>query len=164
MAKGTADAVRRHIHKLVQRQNDTLATDRELLQRFSEQRDEAAFEALFRRHGSMVLAAARRVSGNAHDAEDVCQATFLLLAQKAASQRWQSSIANWLYQTASLLALKVRTAATRRARREGRVAPRSPSHPLAEITGQELLAALDEELLALAEPLRAPSCSAIWRD
>jgi DNA-directed RNA polymerase specialized sigma24 family protein len=54
------------------------------------------------------------------------------------------------------LALKVRTAASRRARREGRAAPRSPTNLLAEITGQELLAVLDEELLALPEPLCAP--------
>jgi RNA polymerase sigma factor (sigma-70 family) len=156
MAKGTADAVRRHIHRLVGRHNDSQATDRELLQRFTAQRDEAAFEVLFRRHAAMVLAAGKRVLGNAHDAEDVCQAAFLLLARKASSPRWQSSVANWLYQTAHLLALKARTAATRRARREGRVAPRPPGNPLAQITGQELLAALDEELLALPEPLRAP--------
>jgi RNA polymerase sigma factor (sigma-70 family) len=104
----------------------------------------------------MVLAAGRRILGDAHDAEDVCQAAFLLLARKAASPRWQSSVANWLYQTAHLLALKVRTAAARRARREGGVAPRSPGDPLAEILGQERLAALDAELLALPEPLRAP--------
>lgn len=156
MAKGIGDAVRRHIHQLVGRHNDSQATDRELLQRFITHQDEAAFAALFRRHAAMVLAAGRRVVGNTHDAEDVCQAAFLLLAKKASSQRWQSSVANSLYQTTHLLALKARTAAARRTRREGSVAPRSPSNPLAEITGQELLAALDEELLTLPEPLRAP--------
>jgi RNA polymerase sigma factor (sigma-70 family) len=156
MAKGTAEVVRRHIHKLVGRHNDSQATDRELLQRFTAQQDDAAFEALFRRHGAMVLAAGRRILGNGHDAEDVCQAVFLLLAKKASSQRWQASVANWLYTTTHLLALKARTAAIRRARREGGAARRSPANPLAEITGQELLAVLDEELLTLPEPLRAP--------
>jgi RNA polymerase sigma factor (sigma-70 family) len=156
MAKGTADAVRRHIHGFAARHHDSRATDRELLERFAAQRDEAAFEALFRRHAAMVLAAGRRVLGNAHDAEDVCQAAFLLLAQKASSQRWQTSVASWLHKAAHLLALKAQTAATRRARREANAAPRSPANPLAEITGQELLAALDEELLALPELLRAP--------
>jgi RNA polymerase sigma factor (sigma-70 family) len=156
MAKGTAGAVRRHIDRLVGRRNDSQVTDRELLQRFTEQQDESAFEALFRRHGAMVLAVGRRALGNSQDAEDVCQAAFLLLAKKAASERWQRSVANWLYRTAHLLALKTRTAATRRARNEGRATPRSPANPLAEITGQELLAALDEELLRLPQPLRAP--------
>jgi RNA polymerase sigma factor (sigma-70 family) len=156
MAKGTADALRRHIHRLAGRHHDAQATDRELLHRFSAHQDEAAFEVLFRRHGAMVLAAGRRVLGNVHDAEDVCQAAFLLLAQKASSPRWQPSVAHWLHKTAHLLALKVQTAAVRRARREGRAAPRSPTNPLAEVTAQELLAALDAELLALPEPLRAP--------
>jgi RNA polymerase sigma factor (sigma-70 family) len=156
MARFQADAVRRHIHTLIGRQHDARATDRELLERFARCHDDAAFEALFRRHGPMVLATGRRVLSNAHDAEDVCQAAFLLLAQKASSPRWQTSVAGWLYQTAYLLALKVRTAATRRARRERSAAPPQPANPLAEITGQELLAALDEELHALPEPLRAP--------
>jgi RNA polymerase sigma factor (sigma-70 family) len=131
-------------------------TDLDLLQRFSSARDQSAFEALFRRHGDMVLAVARRVLGNAQDAEDVCQAAFLLLAKKAGSQRWQPSIASWLFKTAHQLALKARTATARRARREEKAAPRLPANPLAEITGQELLAVLDEELLALPESLRGP--------
>lgn len=156
MAPGTADAVRRHLHQLAARHDDSRATDRELLRRFAARRDEAAFATLFRRHAAMVLAAGRRLLGNAHDAEDVCQAAFLLLARKASSPRWQTSVAGWLHKTAHLLALKARTAATRRARREAKAPARVPANPLAEITGQELLAALDEELLALPEPLRAP--------
>jgi RNA polymerase sigma factor (sigma-70 family) len=156
MAQNTADLFRRHLCQLLGRHNDSQATDQILLERFTLHRDEVAFEALFRRHGALVLATARRVLGNADDAEDVCQAAFLLLAQKAPSQRWQSSVANWLYKTAHLLALKARTAARRRARREQRVTPRSHANPLTEMTGQELLAALDTELLNLPEPLRAP--------
>jgi RNA polymerase sigma factor (sigma-70 family) len=156
MARGTADTVRRHIRQLVGRHDDARATDRELLRRFSAQRDETAFEALVRRHGTMVLAAGRRVLGNAHDAEDVCQAAFLLLAQKASSRQWQTSVASWLHKTAHLLALRARTAAARRARREASAAPRPPANPLAEVSGQELLVALDKELLALPEALRAP--------
>jgi RNA polymerase sigma factor (sigma-70 family) len=155
MAKGPAHAVCQHIHHLAA-QHNSQATDRELLQRFSSAQDQCAFEALFRRHGGMVLAVARRVLGNSSDAEDVCQATFLLLAKKAGSQRWQPTVASWLFKTAHQLALKARTAAARRARREGCAVPRSIANPLAEITGLELLAVLDEELLALPEVLRAP--------
>jgi RNA polymerase sigma factor (sigma-70 family) len=156
MAKGAEAAILRHIHKLAGAHDDLQATDRELLRRFAGQRDERAFEVLFRRHGPMVLAAGCRVLGNVHDAEDVCQAAFLLLAKKAASLRWGASVAGWLYKTAHHLALKARTAAGRRARREGRAEPRRPANPLAEITGEELLALLDAELLKLPESLRAP--------
>ncbi len=132
------------------------ASDRELLRRFANLQDQAAFESLFTRHGNMVLAAARRILGNTHDAEDVCQAAFILIAKKAATHRWQPSIAAWLHRTAHLLALKSRTAAARRVRREERAGSRMPNNPLTEMSGQELLAVLDEELLALPESLRAP--------
>jgi RNA polymerase sigma factor (sigma-70 family) len=143
------------LRALVARQVDPTESDRDLLRRFARDRDEAAFEAVVARHAGLVHAAARRVLGNIHDAEDVGQAAFLLLAKKAGSRGWQTTVAPWLYKTAYLLALKARTAAARRARREG-TASRPATHPLAEMSGQDLLAVLDAELLALPESLRGP--------
>src|SRR6266404_6907461 len=140
MAKSAMQIVRRHIQNLASRPIRSQATDRELLERFSGHQDEAAFSALFQRHAALVLGTARRIVGNAHDAEDVCQAAFLLLATKAASQRWQTSVANWLYQTTHFLALKARTGTSRRARRDHHAIQTASPNPLAEITGQELLA------------------------
>jgi RNA polymerase sigma factor (sigma-70 family) len=156
MTTRRAEVDGRSLQRLVAKHTDPGITDRELLERFADRQDQTAFEALVRRHGPMVLAVGRRVLDNAHDAEDVFQATFLLLVQKASSQRWQPSVANWLHQTAHLMALKARRSATRRTRREGQVTPQSTVNPLAELTAQELLAVLDEELLALPEILRAP--------
>src|SRR5580704_7503228 len=79
--------------------------DGDLLNRYLQQRDEAAFEALVRRHGPMILGVCRRVLGNAHDAEDAFQATFLVLVHKAASLKSQQLVGNWLYGVAYRTAL-----------------------------------------------------------
>jgi hypothetical protein len=51
-----------HIRTLTAR-SDGPAFDAELLRQFVSHRDEAAFEALLRRHGPMVLRIARRQAG-----------------------------------------------------------------------------------------------------
>src|SRR5262245_45707531 len=68
-------------------------SDEELLAGFVAHGDEGAFAALLERHGPLVLAACRQVLGDAHDAEDAFQATFLVLARKAASVRRQRAVA-----------------------------------------------------------------------
>jgi RNA polymerase sigma factor (sigma-70 family) len=111
-------------------------TDQELLGRYVTG-DEVAFATLVRRHSGMVLGVCRRVLPTVQDAEDACQATFLVLARQSAKTRWQASVANWLYTTSR--------AARRRTAREVRPARPTPS-ALEEMTARELLVAVDEEL------------------
>ncbi|HLN26309.1 MAG TPA: sigma-70 family RNA polymerase sigma factor [Gemmataceae bacterium] len=144
-----------HLRNLVVKDEDG-TSDRELLHRFARRRDEAAFATLVRRHGPMVLQVCRRTLHNWHDAEEVCQGVFLVLASKAASRHWQKSIANWLHQVAYHLALNARTAAIRRALHESRAPTPHSQDPVAEITGRELRAVLDEELARLPYKYRAP--------
>src|SRR5258708_38364029 len=83
-------------------------TDAQLLTRFTERGDEAAFEALVRRHAPMVLGVCRRLLRNAQDAEDAVQVVFLVLAQKAASVRPREAVAGRLYGVARQAALQAR--------------------------------------------------------
>ena len=94
MATAQMDTVIRRLRRAASRQDEADWTDGQLLASFIDRKDEAAFEALVRRHGPMVFGVCRRVVGNHHDAEDAFQATFLVLARKASSVRpsfwWRS--------------------------------------------------------------------------
>ena len=130
-------------------------TDRELLTQFAEG-DQAAFEAIVKRHTGLVLGVCRRVLPTVQDAEDACQAAFLILARKAKTGRWQPSIGNWLYITARRIALSAQRSAARRMKRQSISAPPAPVSALDEMTGREAFAALDGELEKLSAIYREP--------
>src|SRR5262249_51581110 len=145
----------RHIRGLFTPEWTLAASDRELLGQFATQGDADAFAELVRRHGAMVFRVCRDVLHSREDAEDVWQATFLVLARKAPSGRWRESGGAWLYGVASRLALKARAAARRRETRERHApAPAAPD-PLHELSVREAQAVLDQELAALPEAYRA---------
>jgi RNA polymerase sigma factor (sigma-70 family) len=130
-------------------------TDGQLLDRFVSGRDAAAIEALVRRHGPMVWGTVRRVLRDHHDAEDAFQATFLVLARKAASVTPREMVANWLYGVARQTALKARATAARRRGRERQV-ERMPEPAVAEQDRwDDLLPLLDQELGRLPDNCRA---------
>src|SRR5689334_21878097 len=86
----------RHVRRLVG-QCDAADLDGELLRRFSDDGDEAAFAELVERHGSLVQGVCERVLGQAQDAEDAFQATFVVLARRASTIRKQESLSSWLH-------------------------------------------------------------------
>src|SRR5438105_5220489 len=92
--------------------------DAELVHRFAQSRDPAAFELLLWRHGPMVWGVCRRLLAHTQDAEDAFQATFLALARGAATIGERGAVAAWLYRVALYTSLAARKARRRRAVRE----------------------------------------------
>lgn len=158
MATGQFSKVIQHLRQAAGVQEMAEMTDGQLLECFLSQRDDATFETIVRRHGPMVMGVCRRVLRNYHDAEDAFQATFLVLARKAASIVPRGMVANWLYGVAFQTAVKARAMTNKRQARE----PQGVEMPEPEAVQQsqdlmrDLQPLLDEELSRLPEKYRVP--------
>ncbi|MGH7224547.1 MAG: sigma-70 family RNA polymerase sigma factor, partial [Gemmataceae bacterium] len=154
MGDSRAERVLGHLQHLLASVG-TPPDDAPLLDRFVRQRDEAAFAELVARHGPLVFGLCRRLLGNVQDAEDVFQATFLVLARKAATIRKPESLSCWLHGVAYRLAVKARTEAERRRLHERQVVPPIDSAET-ELSWREVRGLIDEELQRLPEKQRLP--------
>ncbi len=88
MARDPSGVSRRHLRTLFDAGVTTGLTDGQLLERFATRRGDAAesaFAALVERHAGVVYSSALRQTRNRQHAEDVTQAVFLILSQKAAA-------------------------------------------------------------------------------
>jgi RNA polymerase sigma factor (sigma-70 family) len=156
MADAQRGSLLRHLRQVLAGYGDLHSPDRAMLERFLQHGDEAAFEALVRRHGAMVLSVGRCVLRHQQDAEDVFQATFLLLARKGRSIRRQDSVASWLHGVAYRLALKARQSSGRRRLRENKPRSAVSATSADDLTWGEVQQVLHEELQRLPEKYRLP--------
>jgi RNA polymerase sigma factor (sigma-70 family) len=138
-------------------------SDPQLLERFVAEDDESAataFEAIVERHGPMVLRVCRLILRDWHAAEDVFQATFLVLARKARTLGERELLGNWLYGVATRTARKARIAAARRLARDRAVAARRPIAVVERLADEgedrdEMSRVLQEEIERLPGSYRA---------
>jgi RNA polymerase sigma-70 factor (ECF subfamily) len=157
MSQGQLGKVMRQVQRLLEGPAHT--SDRQLLDRFTRHGDQDAFACLVDRHGGMVLAVCRRVLADAHEAEDAFQATFLLLARKAAGIRWSDNIAAWLHTVAHRVACKARGQTARRNTQLREFAEMAAAAALPEASvfpENDHLELLQAELARLPEKYRAP--------
>jgi RNA polymerase sigma factor (sigma-70 family) len=95
-----------------------LTDDLTLLREYAATRSETAFAQLVARHLNLVHAAALRRTGDAHQAEEVAQAVFLILARKAGSLGPKTVLTGWLYRTTRYAAADALKQQHRRQQRE----------------------------------------------
>ena len=154
MASGLNGVVQT-LRRVAERQSLADQSDAELLERFVAQREQAAFEVLVRRHGSIVLGVCRRQARNAHDADDAFQATFMTLARKAGAIRGSDAVRAWLYKVAWRIAIRARARAVRRATCEERVGNLAELALASDPPASDLRPVLDEEIARLPETYRS---------
>ena len=125
--------------------------DHDLLAEFARNESETAFATLVTRHVNLVYSAAWRFTGNAHHAEEITQAVFIILARKAGGLPRGTVLSGWLYQTARFTAANFVKGEIRRQHREQEVYMQStlntPDHPAWE----QIAPLLDEAMGQLGE-------------
>ena len=129
------------------------ATDIELLRRYSDEASEDAFATLVRRHINLVYSTARRQVQDAAMAEEITQATFIVLARKAKSLNDKTILSAWLYRTARFAAADARKMQARRMKYEQEAARMEPTQT--ETTWQEIEPLLDDAMNSLDDGDRA---------
>jgi RNA polymerase sigma factor (sigma-70 family) len=134
---------------------DELA-DEELLKRFASRQEEAAFAALVRRHGPLVLGVCRRVLQHAQDAEDAFQAAFCVLARKARAIRRRDAVGAWLYAVAFRIARKARASRGRRPVLQSELPEIAAPSDSPEWVWREIRPVLDQEVSRLPDKYRQP--------
>ena len=133
-----------------------MLSDGQLLDRFVERRDASAFEAIVERYGPLVWGVCRRVLRDHHDAEDAFQATFLVLARKAASVMPREKLGNWLYGVAFQTAMKAKATRAKRRVRERPAREMTEPEAVPDELADEWLSRLDREVARLPEKYRMP--------
>jgi RNA polymerase sigma factor (sigma-70 family) len=118
MVQSKGGRVARELETLWSSGTLTGASDAQLLDRFTVDRDataELAFRELVERHAPMVMGVCRQIVRRPHDVDDAFQATFLVLVRKARSIRVSESLGPWLYKVAYRTAQRARVSASRQA-------------------------------------------------
>jgi len=138
--------------------------DRELFERWRAG-DEGAFEGLIRRHEGRVFRFLARMLGDAAEAEDVAQETFLALHLRGRSFRGEALFSTFVYRVAANAArnrLRTRGRYGERLRRlagrqaSGHDLPPAPRDPQASLELSQSGRAVQQALLALPLRLRLP--------
>jgi RNA polymerase sigma factor (sigma-70 family) len=156
MANTPMGAALRQIQRVFDEGLLSAVSDSQLLERFVEGRDEAAFTALVERHGRMVLETCRGVLRDGDAAEDAFQATFLVLVCKARSIQGRDALGGWLHRVAYRIAIQASMDAARIRSRERSVGDLQVEDRTTNVPGDDWREILHQEVARLSEKYRLP--------
>jgi RNA polymerase sigma factor (sigma-70 family) len=125
--------------------------DSALLRQYAENNSNAAFTALVTRHLNLVYSVALRQAGNPHQAEEITQSVFIILARKAAALRHDRALSSWLFQTTRLSANNFVRSEIRRQCREQEAYMQSNLNESGGETRTDIVPLLDTAVAGLGE-------------
>jgi RNA polymerase sigma factor (sigma-70 family) len=128
-----------------------MSDDMTLVREFATNQSEPAFAALVERHIALIHSAALRQVGDAHLAEEITQAVFIILARKAASLGAKTILSAWLYRTTRYAAADALRTRRRRQAREQEAYMQSTLNEPQEDAWAQLAPLLDDALAELGE-------------
>jgi RNA polymerase sigma factor (sigma-70 family) len=126
-------------------------TDSDLLRQFVEHESDAAFAGLVERHVNLVYSVAHRQTGDAHQAEEITQAVFIILAKKAGTLRHEQALSSWLFQATRLTANNFLRGESRRRAREQEAYMQSTLNEPADEAWPRIAPLLDRAVETLGE-------------
>jgi len=125
--------------------------DNGLLREYVERGSEDAFATLVERHVNKVYSVAVRHTGNPHQAEEITQAVFVILARKSRQLGAGVILYSWLYKTARLTSMAFIRGEIRRTRREQEAFMQNADETNESEVWRQIAPLLDAALAALNE-------------
>lgn len=132
-----------------------MTDDMALVRDYAASQSEPAFATLVQRHINLVHSAALRQVGDAHLAQEITQAVFLILSRKARSLGPDTILSAWLYRTTRYAAADALKSHRRRVLREQEAYMQSRLNEPAADAWTQLAPLLDEAMADLNEPDRS---------
>src|SRR2546425_2112043 len=125
--------------------------DSAFLRQYAENQSDEAFAALVTRHINLVYSVALRSVGDPHQAEEITQGVFILLAKKAAQLRHDRALSSWLFQATPLTVSNFVRSESRRHHREQEACMQSLLDETGNDVWRQIAPLLDDAVARLSE-------------